>query len=180
MGAILDQPLFFERNRVRRVYKGGLQFCNFFGDEAKDGFYPEEWVSSVVSAVNIEKTNQREGLSILENTDIPLNTFIKKYSREMLGNREDFGVLVKLLDSAIRLPVQAHPDKEFSRKYFGSDFGKTEMWLVIGTRRNASIYLGFKEKVSQAKECSPFFFDGGGVTISGGEPTLQFAELKEC
>lgn len=149
MGTILNQPIFFERNRVWRVYKGGLQFHNFFGDEEKDGFYPEEWVASVVRAINRDSTDQREGLSILENTDISLKNVIEKYPREMLGNRKDFGVLVKLLDSAIRLPVQAHPDKTFSKKHFCSDFGKTEMWLVIGTRKNASIYLGFKEKVSK-------------------------------
>lgn len=149
MNTILNQPLFFERNRVWRVYKGGLQFHDFFGDEAKDSFYPEEWVASVVSAINKESRDQREGLSILKNMDISLKDLIEKYPREMLGNRKDFGVLVKLLDSAIRLPVQVHPDKAFSKKYFCSDFGKTEMWLVIGTRKDASIYLGFKEKVNK-------------------------------
>lgn len=35
------------------------------------------------------------------------------------------------------------------------------------------------ELVNEAVRCSPMFFDGGGVTLSGGEPTLQFDAVKE-
>lgn len=42
----------FERNRVGRVYSGGKLFADFFGDEAKDGFLPEEWIASQVKAIN--------------------------------------------------------------------------------------------------------------------------------
>jgi len=35
------------------------------------------------------------------------------------------------------------------------------------------------ELVDLAAQSKPMFFDGGGVTVSGGEPTLQFEELKE-
>lgn len=67
----------------------------------------------------------------------------------MLGNRESLGILVKILDSAIRLPVQAHPDKAFSRTYFHSEFGKAEMWLVLATRENARLYFGFKNQMTE-------------------------------
>ena len=30
---LCTRPLFFERNRVSRVYRGGLLFHDFFGDE---------------------------------------------------------------------------------------------------------------------------------------------------
>lgn len=33
--------------------------------------------------------------------------------------------------------------------------------------------------VEQAKSCTPVFFDGGGVTLSGGEPTMQIAAVRE-
>lgn len=35
-----------------------------------------------------------------------------------------------------------------------------------------------KDIVDEVKRCSPMFFDGGGVTFTGGEPTLQFDALK--
>lgn len=36
------------------------------------------------------------------------------------------------------------------------------------------------EVLDEAKRSTGLFFDGGGVTFTGGEPTVQFAELKEC
>lgn len=59
------------------------------------------------------------------------------------------GVLVKGLDSGIRLPLQAHPDRAFSEKYFNSSYGKAESWIILETRENACIYLGFKEKMTE-------------------------------
>ena len=37
-----DKPIFFEQNRVYRVYTGGKLFAGFFGDSSEDSFYPEE------------------------------------------------------------------------------------------------------------------------------------------
>ena len=66
-------------------------------------------------------------------------------AKELLGDREDIGILTKILDSAIRLPVQAHPDKAFSEKYFNSKYGKEECWIILATRPGAKIFFGFKE-----------------------------------
>lgn len=56
---------------------------------------------------------------------------------------------MKYLDSAIRLPVQVHPTKEFSAKNFGSPYGKTEAWLILAKRDdNAKLYFGFKDKIN--------------------------------
>ena len=55
----------------------------------------------------------------------------------------------KFLDSAIRLPFQVHPTKEFSRKHFNSEYGKTEAWLVVATRPGAKLYFGFKDKITK-------------------------------
>lgn len=143
-----DQPIFFEKNRVARVYTGGRLFSKFFGDNSKDGFFPEEWVASTVHALNEGSTDEYEGISKIAGTDLYLNDAISKYKTEMLGNRQDIGILTKILDSAIRLPVQAHPDKEFSSKYFNSKYGKEECWLILATRPRAKIYYGFKDGVT--------------------------------
>jgi len=36
-----------------------------------------------------------------------------------------------------------------------------------------------KDLIAEAQESRSLFFDGGGVTISGGEPTVQFEAVKE-
>ncbi|MCP1102070.1 mannose-6-phosphate isomerase [Aequitasia blattaphilus] len=146
---LTKQPIFLERNRVGRVYKGGLLFHDFLGDEKEDSYLPEEWVASTVQANNPGSTIENEGLSIIKDTKITLKELIENYPDEMLGGKKNFNVLVKYLDSGIRLPIQVHPDAEFSKKHFASTKGKTEMWLVLNTRKDACIYFGFKEKLTK-------------------------------
>ncbi len=145
---IASNPVFFEKNRVFRVYLGGKLFSEFFGDDSEDGFYPEEWVCSSTVALNEGSTDPYEGVSKVKGTDIYFNDLLKEEKELMLGNRDSLDVLVKGLDSAIRLPVQAHPDKAFSQKHFNSSFGKAESWIVLATRENACIYFGFKDGVT--------------------------------
>jgi mannose-6-phosphate isomerase len=61
-------------------------------------------------------------------------------------------VLVKLLDPADRLPVHAHPSRAFAREHLGSEFGKTEAWIVVATRETeAEVWLGLRDAVEPAR-----------------------------
>lgn len=150
MAAPSGAPVFFERNRVARVYRGGRLFGEFFGDPPEDGFLPEEWIASTVRALNREVSDPDEGISVIEGSRTRFTTYLGG-NPAALGGRAELGILVKVLDSAIRLPVQAHPNKQFARRHFASAHGKTEMWIVLGTRPGASIYFGFRERVSRAR-----------------------------
>jgi hypothetical protein len=59
----LNLPIFFEENRVFRVYTGGKLFSDLFGKPSEDGYFPEEWIASGVEAVNREPKKEREGVS---------------------------------------------------------------------------------------------------------------------
>jgi mannose-6-phosphate isomerase len=146
---LTSRPVFFERNRVGRVYRGGKLFHDFFGDPPEDGLQPEEWVASTVRALNREPRSETEGISRVAGTQVLFSRLVADYPRETLGGRAELGILVKLLDSAVRLPAQTHPTKEFARKHFDSPHGKTEMWLVLATRPGASLYYGLKEGVGR-------------------------------
>jgi len=145
---IVNKPIFFERNRVGRVYTGGKLYKDFFGDDGIDGYLPEEWMASATKALNKGSTDPKEGVSKVLGTKIYFDDLLRDYKDDLIGDRESFDILVKMLDSAIRLPVQAHPDKAFSRKHFNSRYGKAESWIIVGVRPGAKIYLGFSEKVS--------------------------------
>ena len=144
-----QRPVFFERNRVFRVYLGGKLFHDFLGDAPEDGFHPEEWVASTVHAMNANPTGPLEGISIVEGTDLPFTQLLEEHRADCLGDRENLGVLVKYLDSAIRLPMQVHPTREYSRKFFNSPYGKAESWIILATRPDACIYYGFSREVSR-------------------------------
>ena len=145
----LNKPLFFKKNRVRRIYTGGSQFASFFGDDSTEGFFPEEWVCSYVKALNEGSDIPDEGISITEDGE-KFDELLKNHTTEMLGEgRTELGILTKILDSSIRLPVQCHPDKEFSRKYFNSEYGKTESWIILGAGEDACIYFGFNKRYTK-------------------------------
>ncbi len=146
----LQEPIFFERNRVFRVYEGGKLFHDFFGDEAVDGNLPEEWIASKVKALNKEPGGASEGLSTVKGTGESFASLLESFPEEMTGGN-GFDMLVKLLDSAVRLPAQTHPDRAFSKVWFDSNHGKTECWIVLATRPGAKLYFGFKEGVTEAR-----------------------------
>ena len=155
---IASEPIFFERNRVFRIYLGGKQYSKLCGDKPEDNLFPEEWIASKVKAINPKYFGKRDGVSVVKGTDIFFDDLIESEKELILGNRK-YDCLVKYLDSAIRLPVQVHPTKPFSKKHFNSEYGKTEAWLVIDTRPGAKIYFGFndyvgKEKFSELEERS--------------------------
>lgn len=144
-----QKPLFFRRNRVFRVYLGGMLFHDLLGDAAEDNNYPEEWICSSVRAINPGHTDPLEGLSLRLEDGKPFDRILQENPKEYLGARKDLGVLVKFLDSAIRLPMQVHPTREFSRKNFNSPYGKAEAWLILATRPDACIYFGFDRQMSK-------------------------------
>ena len=143
------RPVFFRRNRVFRVYRGGKLFHDFLGDVDVDGNEPEEWICSSVRAINPGHSDPLEGISLRDEDGKPFDQILRENPKEYLGERKDLGVLVKYLDSAIRLPMQVHPTREFSQKYFNSPYGKAEAWLILATRPDACIYFGFDRHISK-------------------------------
>ncbi len=142
-------PVFFKKSRVFRVYLGGKLLDEFVGDNGSDGSFPEEWICSAVHAINPGHTDPLEGISLRAEDGVPFDVLLRENKQEYLGEREDLGVLVKFLDSAIRLPMQVHPTREFSRANFNSPYGKAESWIILDTREDACIYFGFKDKIEK-------------------------------
>lgn len=82
-----QRPVFFDRNRVYRVYLGGKLFHDFLGDAPEDGFYPEEWVASTVHAMNAVSKGPFEGISMIEGTDLPFTKLLEEHREDCLGRR---------------------------------------------------------------------------------------------
>lgn len=157
-------PLKMLENRVWRIYLGGKLLDELRGNEGSDGYFPEDWLASVVQANNPPHENQpeREGLSKVLTADgktAYLKDLIDQDPQGFLGEEHiknfgvNFGVLTKFLDSAERLPIQVHPDKKAARELFNSDYGKTEAWYILNGRKidgeEPYILLGYKEDVDK-------------------------------
>ena len=150
------RPVALEPTRVYRFYRGGALIDRLRGVEEVDGAFPEDWVGSVTAANNPGRDEPEAGLSRLADGRL-LRDAITADPEGWLGRShlESFGastgVLVKLLDAAERLPVHAHPDRGFARAHLGSQFGKTEAWIVLSTRgERADLWVGLREDVPAA------------------------------
>lgn len=62
-------------------------------------------------------------------------------------------LLVKLLDAAVPLSVQVHPDDAYARRVTGAggDLGKTEAWWVLEAAPGAHVWWGFVRPVARAQ-----------------------------
>jgi mannose-6-phosphate isomerase len=129
--------------RVYRFYRGGALIDRLRGEPEHDDVFPEDWVGSVVAANNPGRDEPFAGLSRLAR-----GPFLRDAIRERRDAWGTPNLLVKLLDPVERLPVHAHPDREFARLQLGSDYGKTEAWLFVDARDGESeAWLGLRESV---------------------------------
>lgn len=157
------RPLLLEPARVRRTYRGGSWLDRRHGIEsAGESDRPEEWLASMTEAVNPGfPPVENEGLSatISDGQTLILRDLVQQEPERMLGktHAERYGavpgVLAKVIDSAERLSIQVHPDKLFAKEYFHSDYGKTECWHILETRKidgqSPFLLMGFRPGVTR-------------------------------
>ena len=147
----MKKPLLQLENRVYRTYRGGKQLEALLGkSDPQDSFQPEDWISSFVQAKNRDYI-EGEGISrvLLDGRAVPITEAVS--AADFGPGREGSGVLIKYLDSAERLGIQVHPTPEFSKKHFGTSYGKTECWHILSTDGDAAVYIGFKEGITREK-----------------------------
>ena len=129
------------KNRVRRAYHGGGRIDQLIdGRRGEDGYYPEDWLASTVQACNPGYATPGEGLGKTE-SGIPIQQLIP----------QGLPILVKLLDAAGRLVIQAHPTRAFALQYWHSPVGKTESWYMIEADADACVYIGFQQHASRER-----------------------------
>ncbi len=160
----LRRPILLGPNRVYRFYHGGLLMDRFRrASQPRDTDHPEDWVGSITPANNPGAMRRPDdGLSVVtlpSGERTTLKALIETYPDEALGAAHvdkwglSSGLLVKLLDSSIALPIHCHPTRPFARQHLSSIFGKTEAWMVLETRQVGDIepyiMLGFKEGVEK-------------------------------
>jgi mannose-6-phosphate isomerase len=150
------RPRPVEPTRVYRFYRGGELIGRLRGTPELDDVFPEDWLASVTPASSPGRDEPLAGLSRLTGGGL-LRDAVAADPEAWLGAAHiarfghSTGLLVKLLDAAVRLPVHAHPDRAFARQHFGSPFGKTEAWVVLATRSDESeVWLGLREPVEAA------------------------------
>jgi mannose-6-phosphate isomerase len=151
-------------NRVWRTYPGGRTLDALEGRRApRDTHFAEDWVASTTRAINEgRESSPQEGYSSVgfDGRTVLLRDLMEQAPEQVLGREhfERYGpntqFLLKLLDSAVRLHVQAHPTREFAERHLGSSSGKTEAYVILGIRAEVEepfIHLGFQRPLPRER-----------------------------
>ncbi len=143
------RPVRLPANQPDRFYRGGAGIAELRGSAERE-FGPEDWVASCTTLHGSPDL----GLSVLPDGRL-LRDAVAEHADNWLGAAHlarfgaDPALLVKLLDAGQRLPVHCHPSDEFAAAHFGSRYGKTEAWVVVGASGpEPTIHIGFTEDVS--------------------------------
>ena len=67
---------------------------------------------------------------------------------EQFGN--EFPLLIKFIDARQDLSIQVHPTDEIAKKQ-GKSRGKTEMWYIMDSDKDAHLRSGLKKKITPAE-----------------------------
>ena len=145
----------FTANRVWRTYTGGKildQLENKANPE--DSHFPEDWIGSTTQAINPGREDIFEGVSQVhvDEQTIRFDTLIASDPSYFLGQQHSDKyqlnpmLLVKFLDSSVRLHFQAHPTAEFAQQHLNSDHGKAEGYYILAVRDGFDpyVYVGFQ------------------------------------
>jgi mannose-6-phosphate isomerase len=143
-------PIVLAPNQLHRFYRGGARIAELRGTGITDEYASEEWIGSTTP---VFASDTRGITSLPDGT--PLPEAIAARPEDFLGRDHvrrlgpDPRLLVKLLDAGERLPVHLHPDRAFARAHLGSEFGKTEAWVIVAAEPGASVHVGFTSDVKR-------------------------------
>ena len=142
---IKKQPIEFEPY-LKTVIWGGEKIKEYKKIPTNLEKIGESWeISGVPGHVSVVKSGPYKGKN--------LNELINEFGPQLLGEEvmkkygKDFPLLIKIIDAADNLSVQVHPDDELAKKRHNS-LGKTEMWYIIDTDKDAKIYAGLKDQLN--------------------------------
>ena len=131
---------------LKTVIWGGNKICGYKEIDQPEPNIGESWE---ISAVPGHESVVIEG----DYTGRTITDLISEFGEELIGSRvfekysRQFPLLIKFIDAADNLSVQVHPDDKLAKERHDS-LGKTEMWYIIQSDRNARIYAGLKLKMT--------------------------------
>lgn len=106
----------------------------------------ESWeISGVKDNETIVCNGRYEGQS--------LNAIVKELKGDLVGIEnykrfgDEFPLLIKFIDARSDLSIQVHPTDEIARKQ-GKERGKTEMWYIMDSDKDAKLYSGLKKQIT--------------------------------
>lgn len=104
----------------------------------------ESWeVSGLQGDMSVVKNGSLRGNTLGELLEIFMGELVGESVFEKFG--EEFPLLIKLIDARDVLSIQVHPDDDLAMERHEA-YGKTELWYVVQSDENGSLYVGFNKE----------------------------------
>lgn len=136
-------PLKFETVLKEKVWGGRALVDRYNKQTSVQGNIGESWEISAVSGnVSVASNGFLAGNNLEELIEVYMGDITGDIIYEKFGN--EFPLLIKFIEARQDLSIQVHPGNDLAKKRHNA-YGKTEMWHILESEKNARIYTGFKE-----------------------------------
>jgi mannose-6-phosphate isomerase len=131
---------------LKQTLWGGDKIIPFKHLDTQMEHVGESWeISGVNGSETIVATGQDKGKSLNQLVSEQKEKLVGKDNYEHFG--DEFPLLIKFIDAHRDLSIQVHPNDEVAKRH-GKLRGKTEMWYVMDSAPDASLYNGLKKQIS--------------------------------
>ena len=143
---------------LKDIIWGGTTLSEKYSKGKKGEKIAEAWVLSC----------RNDGENIIENGE-----YKGKPLSELYPDKDNFPLLIKLIDACDKLSVQVHPDDSYAKKE-GLPAGKTEMWYILDAKPGAKLVYGMRKDIPMSDEDIKKAADDGSL-----ENYLNYCEVKK-
>ena len=106
----------------------------------------ESWeISGVPGNETVVADGEYAGKKLNELVIEQKDKLVGKANYERFG--DEFPLLIKFIDARQDLSIQVHPTDEIARRQ-GKERGKTEMWYIMDSDKDAKLYSGLKMQIT--------------------------------
>ena len=106
----------------------------------------ESWeISGVPGNETVVADGEYAGKKLNELVIEQKDKFVGKANYERFG--DEFPLLIKFIDARQDLSIQVHPTDEIAKRQ-GKERGKTEMWYIMDSDKDAKLYSGLKKQIT--------------------------------
>ena len=106
----------------------------------------ESWeISGVPGNETVVANGEFAGKKLNEVVAEQKEKLVGKENYERFGN--EFPLLIKFIDARQDLSIQVHPTDEIAKRQ-GKERGKTEMWYLLDSDKDATLLCGLKQMIT--------------------------------
>jgi mannose-6-phosphate isomerase len=140
-------PLKFEPIIKEKVWGGNTLVNRFNKKQSGLSNVGESWeISAVAGEISVVSNGFLAGNNLEELIEVYMGDITGDSVYEKFGN--EFPLLIKLIEAREDLSIQVHPGNAMAKERHNA-YGKTEMWYILESEKEAKIFTGFREGVSK-------------------------------